>query len=107
MTTHRLRSLLQGRHTAVIHCNGGLGRKLNTLLDIITLAMAWAYASATAIKGTKPINVRDHGYRYKSWFRLGFDQLRKWILHHPLRAAEIWTRIWPKRKSTLKIQGVV
>ncbi len=24
---------------------------------------------------------RAHGYRYKSWFRLGFDQLRKWILH--------------------------
>ena len=81
--------------------------KLNTLLVIITLAMAWAYACATAIKGTKAIKTRAHGYRYKSWFRLGFDQLRKWILHQPERAAEIWRRIWPKRKSTFQTARVV
>jgi hypothetical protein len=81
--------------------------KLNTLLVIITLAMAWAYACATAIMGTKSIKTRAHGYRTKSWFRLGFDQLRKWILHQPERAAEIWRRIWPKRKSTLKTARVV
>ncbi len=75
--------------------------KLNTLLVIITLAMAWAYACATAIKGSKPIKKRGHGYRYKSWFRLGFDQLRKWILYHPERAAEIWRRIWPISKNTI------
>ncbi len=81
--------------------------KLNTLLVIITLAMAWAYACATAIKGTKSIKTRAHGYRYKSWFRLGFDQLRKWILHQPERAAEIWRRIWPKRKCTFQTARVV
>ena len=81
--------------------------KLNTLLVIITLAMAWAYACATAIKGTKSIKTRAHGYRYKSWFRLGFDQLRKWILHQTERAAEIWRRIWPKRKSTFQTARVV
>ena len=81
--------------------------KLSTLLVIITLAMAWAYACATAIKGTRPIKTRAHGYRYKSWFRLGFDQLRKWILHQPERAAEIWRRIWPRRKSTLETARVV
>jgi hypothetical protein len=81
--------------------------KLNTLLVIITLAMAWAYACATAIRGTKSIKTRAHGYRYKSWFRLGFDQLRKWILHQPERAAEIWRRIWPTRKSTLETARVV
>ncbi len=81
--------------------------KLNTLLVIITLAMAWAYACATAIKGTTSIKTRAHGYRYKSWFRLGFDQLRQWILHRPERAAEIWRRIWPTRKSTLETARVV
>ena len=81
--------------------------KLNTLLVIITLAMAWAYACATAIKGTRAIKTRAHGYRYKSWFRLGFDQLRKWILHQPERAAEVWRRIWPKRKSTFQTARVV
>ncbi len=58
-------------------------------------------------KGTKAIKTRVHGYRYKSWFRLGFDQLRKWILHRPERAPEIWRRIWPKRKSTLQTARVV
>ena len=80
---------------------------LNTLLVIITLAMVWAYACATAIKGNKPIKTRAHGYRYKSWFRLGFDQLRSWILSHPHRAAEIWKRIWPKRKPTFQAYRVV
>jgi len=81
--------------------------KLNTLLVIITLSMVWAYACATVIKGTKAIKTLAHGYRYKSWFRLGFDQLRKWILHQPERAAEIWSRIWPKRKSTFQTARVV
>jgi hypothetical protein len=64
--------------------------------------MAWAYACASAIKGRAPIKRRRHGYRYKSWFRLGFDQLRKWILHHPEKAAEVWRQCWPKPKKPLK-----
>ena len=81
--------------------------KLSSLLVIITLAMAWAYATTTAVKGAEPIKIRAHGYRGKSWFRLGFDQLRKWILQQPERAAELWQRIWPKRKPTLQSQRVV
>ena len=81
--------------------------KLNTLLVIITLAMAWAYACATAIKGKASVKTRAHGYRYKSWFRVGFDQLRKWILHQPHRAAETWIRIWPKRSLDVYRHRVV
>ena len=62
---------------------------------------------ATAIMGNKPISLPAHGYRAKSWFRLGFDQLRKWILHQPDRAAQLRQRIWPKRKPTLQSQRVV
>ena len=54
--------------------------KLDSLLVIITLAMAWAYACASDIKGKTAIKLKSHGYRAKSWFRLGFDQIRKWIL---------------------------
>jgi hypothetical protein len=81
--------------------------KLDTLLVIITLAMAWAYACATAIMGKKPIKLRAHGYRAKSWFRLGFDQLRKWILHQPDSAAQVWRRIWPRPRTILKSARVV
>ncbi len=81
--------------------------KLNTLLFIITVSIAWSYACATAVKAKGSIKTLTHGYRYKSWFRLGFDQLRKWILYQPERAAEIWKRIWPKRKVTLQNARVV
>ena len=36
-------------------------RKLDTLLVIITLAMAWAYGCATAVKGTRSIKTGAHG----------------------------------------------
>jgi hypothetical protein len=82
-------------------------KKLNSLLVVITLAMAWAYASATLLKGHKTIRKGTHGYRLKSWFRCGFNQLRKWILHQPDKAIQAWQRAWPKRKSTLKFYRVV
>ncbi len=57
----------------------GTGRSTGGPAKAATLAMVWAYACATAIKGTKSIKTRSHGHRCKSRFRLGFDQLRKWI----------------------------
>ena len=81
--------------------------KLNTLLVIMSLAMVWAYACADAAHGAKQIKTKTHGYRYKSWFRIGFDQLRKWLMHEPDKVADIWKRFWPKRLSTLKPLGVV
>jgi hypothetical protein len=51
--------------------------------------LAWAYACATVVRGTAAINTKAHGYRAKSWFRLGFDQLRTWVLHQQDAAAEI------------------
>lgn len=41
------------------------------------------------IKGTAVIKTKAHGYQAKSWFRLGFDQLRTWVLHQQDAAAEI------------------
>ena len=73
----------------------------------MTLAMAWAYAGASDIRGRTTIKRKSHGYRAKSWFRLGFDQLRKWILSLPRKAAHIWNRIWPKRKTSILFSRVV
>jgi hypothetical protein len=81
--------------------------KLNTLLVVITLAMTWSYLTAAAAQRGAAIKKRAHGYRYKSWFRLGFDLLRNWILHQPDRAATTWRRAWPKRKITFPIARVV
>jgi len=77
------------------------------LLVIVTLSMAWAYVSATAVNGKDVITTKTHGYRAQSWFHLGFDQLTKWILHQQNNSADVWNRIWPKRRSTLKFHRVV
>ena len=74
--------------------------KLSSLLVVITLAMVWAYACAIDIKGRNPIRTRAHGYQYKSWFRLGFDHLRKWILHQPDKAALVWANAWARHPGT-------
>jgi hypothetical protein len=81
--------------------------KLDTLLIVITLAMTWAYNTATAAHGGGAIKKRAHGYRYKSWFRIGFDLVRNWILHQPDNAAASWKRAWPMRKITPTTPRVV
>ncbi len=83
--------------------------KLSTRLSLITLAMAWAHVTAAAAQAGAAIKKRAHGYRYKSWFRLGFDLLRNWILYQPHKAAHTWTLTWPKRrfKSRNQQNGVV
>ena len=74
-------------------------KKLNTLMVVITLATAWVCRSATKCKGTSTIPKKTHGRREKSWFRVGFDILRRWILHDTDKALSVWT----KYTSTIKI----
>lgn len=71
--------------------------KLATLLVVIALAVTWAYRSATRVMGRKAIPKKRHGRRQKSWFRKGFDALRKWILHQPDQALNAWIETCPKR----------
>jgi Transposase DDE domain len=68
--------------------------KLALLLSIVALAIAWSHACATAIKPQGDIARATHGYRRKSWFRLGFDVLRHWIFAKPDFALRRWDTIW-------------
>jgi hypothetical protein len=81
--------------------------KLDLWLAIIALTMSWTYRCASKTMGHRSIKKKKHGYREKSWFRTGLDQLRRWIIHQPEKAIAVWKNLWPKRKSTLKCQGVV
>ena len=81
--------------------------KLSTLLVIVTLAITWAHVSALADQAGAAIKRRAHGYRCKSWFRTGLDNLRNWILYKPHKAAHTWTKTWPKRRSKPKTLRVV
>ena len=67
--------------------------KLNTLLALVALAVAWAGKAASVVVGRGEISRKTHGYRAKSWFRTGFDQPRKWVLYEPPRAIQTWSKI--------------
>lgn len=72
--------------------------KLHTLIAVLTLAFLWIYRSATHTMGYKAIKRKTHGRREKSWFRTGLDALRHMILYNPPTAANIWTKLCPKRQ---------
>lgn len=71
--------------------------KLATLLVVVALALTWAYRCATRLMGRKAIPRKAQGRREKSWFRIGFDALRNWIIHLPENAIKAWTRSCPRR----------
>jgi hypothetical protein len=65
-------------------------RKLALLLGLVALALAWAARTAAILVGRKAPARKAHGYLAKSWFRIGFDQLRRLLRHDPASAAQPW-----------------
>jgi hypothetical protein len=70
--------------------------KLDTLLVVVALAIAWANKAATKVMGRAEINVKKHGYKAKSWFRTGFDHLRRTLRTDPVEAIKLWKQLAPK-----------
>lgn len=79
-------------------------RKLALLLGIVALAVAWAARTAALLVGRKTPARKAHGYLAKSWFRIGFDQVRRLLRHDPPAAIAPWLAFAP---STAKSSGVV
>ena len=63
-------------------------RKLALLIGLVALAVAWAAKAAAILVGRKAPARKTHGYLAKSWFRIGFDQLRRLLRHDPPAAVE-------------------
>ena len=72
-------------------------RKLALLLGLVALAVAWAAKTAAMLIGRKTPARKAHGYLAKSWFRIGFDQLRRLLRHDPAAAVEPWLIIASSR----------
>ena len=79
-------------------------KKLDLLMGLVALAIAWAARAARDLLGTKWPRRKAHGYLAKSWFRTGFDQIRHLLRSDPLEAIAPWLRIIPKH---IKISRVV
>lgn len=71
--------------------------KLANLIVIAMFAITWAYRCATSTMGMKAIPRKSHGRREKSWFRIGLDALRDWIVNSPKEAAHAWVAKAPRR----------
>lgn len=70
-------------------------RKLALLLGIVALAVAWAARTAALLVGRKTPARKAHGYLAKSWFRIGFDQVRRLLRHDPAAAIAAWLTFAP------------
>ena len=68
-------------------------RKLDLLMGLVALAIAWAARAARDLLGTRWPRRKSHGYLGKSWFRTGFDQIRHLLRSDQLKAIEPWLRI--------------
>jgi hypothetical protein len=67
--------------------------KLGLLLAVVALAVAWVCRTATDLMGTKAPKRKKHGYYAKSWFRIGFDELRRRLRTKPDLAIASWAKI--------------
>ena len=65
-------------------------RKLALLLALVALAITWAARAAATLIGRKTPPRKSHGYLAKSWFRIGFDQVRRLLRHDPPAAVSPW-----------------
>lgn len=74
--------------------------KLSLLLAIVALAIAWTNKTASALIGRGKLKRKNHGYYAKSWFRTGFDEVRRLLRSAPLAALDPWASI-PKRKRVV------
>jgi hypothetical protein len=73
-----------------------IAAKLSLLLAIVALAVAWSNKTASALIGSGKLKRKTHGHHAKSWFRTGFDEVRRLLRSDPIGALDPWKSI-PKR----------
>lgn len=79
-------------------------RKLDLLMAIVALALAWAGRTAATLLGPRGPKRKAHGYYAKSWFRVGFERIRNLLRSDPVAAIAAWLRLPP---NPLHTRGVV
>ena len=60
--------------------------KLLFLPVIATLAIIWAYSCESRAMGRQSILEKIQKRRQKSWLRIGFDMLLRWVLYEQKKA---------------------
>lgn len=77
-------------------------RKLDLLIAILAIAIAWANAAAIRLVGSRTLPRKKHGYLAKSLFRIGFDHLRRQLRTASLEVLEPWNTL-PKAQKRFRV----
>ncbi len=77
--------------------------KLDLLMGLVALAIAWAARAARILLGHHWPKRKAHGYLAKSWFRTGFDQIRNLLRSDPIKAIDPWRRITTKTLQKCRV----
>ncbi len=78
-------------------------RKLDLLMGLVALAIAWAARAARDLLGTRWPKRKAHGYLAKSWFRTGFDRIRNLLRSNPMEAIQPWRQIATKPRKICRV----
>ena len=78
-------------------------QKLDLLMGLVALAIAWAARAARDLLGTRWPRRKSHGYLGKSWFRTGFDRIRNLLRSNPMEAIDPWRRIATKPRKICRV----
>lgn len=68
-------------------------RKLDLLMGLVALAIAWTARAAIDLIWPHKPRRGSHGHLAKSWFRTGFDQLRRLLRTDPVAGVRQWRRL--------------
>jgi hypothetical protein len=82
--------------------------RLNTLMQVMSIAFCLAYQVGEIIALSQPPLIKKHGYRQKSIFRIGRDELIM-ILHNITTKLERWIQLLLMvfRKPVAKVKNKI
>jgi hypothetical protein len=78
-------------------------RKLDLLMAIVALALAWAGRAACDLLGRGEPKRKAHGHLAKSWFRTGLERVRNLLRSHPPTAIAPWRILTRKPPKSLGV----
>lgn len=64
--------------------------RIDKLLAVMTIAFAWSYRAGEVFSEVEPIAIKSHGDKAKSYFRHGYDYLRKLVINFCDRSSEFF-----------------
>lgn len=74
--------------------------KLDLLMGVVALAIAWAVRAALLLFAGRAPRRGCYGSLVTSWFRIGFDQVRRLLRSNPAAALHPWLRLRPSDPTT-------